>query len=68
MGPTTHKRRRTRPTRQGPKTKARWSTRRRRRSETLPAKAGMQSPGTRVQVWVPAFAGMTLTFPVHSRI
>ena len=29
----------------------------------IPAKAGIQSPGTRGQVWMPAFAGMTLTFP-----
>jgi hypothetical protein len=27
----------------------------------IPAKAGIQSPGTRGQVWMPAFAGMTLT-------
>ena len=26
----------------------------------IPAKAGIQSPGTRRQVWMPAFAGMTL--------
>src|SRR6202042_2724742 len=31
----------------------------------IPAKAGIQSPGTRRQVWVPAFAGMTLTFLSH---
>ena len=30
----------------------------------IPAKAGIQSPGTRGQVWMPAFAGMTLTFQV----
>ena len=28
----------------------------------IPAKAGIQSPGTRGEVWMPAFAGMTLTF------
>ena len=28
----------------------------------IPAKAGIQSPGTRGQVWMPAYAGMTLTF------
>ena len=31
----------------------------------IPAKAGIQSPGTRGQVWMPAFAGMTLTFLSH---
>ena len=30
----------------------------------IPAKAGIQSPSTRGQVWMPAFAGMTLTFLV----
>jgi hypothetical protein len=34
----------------------------------IPAKAGIQSPGTRGQVWMPAFAGMTLTFLSHPRI
>jgi len=32
----------------------------------IPAKAGIQNPGTRGQVWMPAFAGMTLTFLSHS--
>src|ERR1700677_2034114 len=31
----------------------------------IPAKAGIQSPGTCSQVWMPAFAGMTLTFLSH---
>jgi hypothetical protein len=31
----------------------------------IPAQAGIQGPGTRGQVWMPAFAGMTLTFPSH---
>src|ERR1700678_1254017 len=34
----------------------------------IPAKAGIQSPGTRGQVWMPAFAGMTLTFLSHPPI
>ena len=34
----------------------------------IPAKAGIQSPGTRGQVWMPAFAGMTLTFLSHPLI
>ena len=28
----------------------------------IPANAEIQSPGTRGQVWMPAFAGMTLIF------
>ena len=31
----------------------------------IPAKAGIQSHGTRGQFWMPAFAGMTLTFLSH---
>jgi hypothetical protein len=31
----------------------------------IPAKAGIQNLGTRGQVWMPAFAGMTLTFLSH---
>src|ERR1700678_2043504 len=34
----------------------------------IPAKAGIQGPGTRGQVWMPAFAGMTLTFLSHPPI
>ena len=34
----------------------------------IPAKAGIQSPRTRGQVWMPAFAGMTLTFLSHPPI
>src|SRR5271168_3613120 len=34
----------------------------------IPAKAGIQSPGTRGQLWMPAFAGMTLTFLSHPTI
>jgi hypothetical protein len=34
----------------------------------IPAKAGIQSPGTRGQVWMLAFAGMTLTFLSHPPI
>jgi hypothetical protein len=31
----------------------------------IPAKAGIQSRGTWAQVWMPAFAGMTMTFLSH---
>ena len=34
----------------------------------IPANAGIQSPGTCGQVWMPAFAGMTLTFLIHPLI
>jgi hypothetical protein len=34
----------------------------------IPAKAGIQSPGTRGQVWMPAFAGMTLALLSHPPI
>ena len=34
----------------------------------IPAKAGIQCPRTRGQVWMPAFAGMTLTFLSHPPI
>jgi hypothetical protein len=31
----------------------------------IPAKTGIQSPGTCGQVWMPAVAGMTLTYLTH---
>jgi hypothetical protein len=34
----------------------------------IPARAGIQSAGTRGQVWMPASAGMTLTFLSHPPI
>jgi hypothetical protein len=30
----------------------------------IPAKAGIQGSDTRGQAWMPAFVGMTLTFPL----
>ena len=34
----------------------------------IPAKAGIREPRQRDQVWMPAFAGMTLTFSESSLI
>ena len=35
---------------------------------SFPRKAGIQGPGTCGQVWMPAFADMTLTFLSHPLI